>query len=438
MPRPAESAGFGTVVVVTRTPWTVVDLFSGGGGASAGFAAHPRYRVVAAADAQVGKPSSGAGGLACNDTYLRNIGVRPADIDLATVPLGGLRSALGLASSPTLLVACPPCTGFSRVNAVNHLVDDPRNSLVGRVADFVDELRPTLVFLENARELVTGRFARHHRLLVDRLRAMGYDVRTEVHLLTRFGLPQNRERALLVAARHPLRARGLDELWQGLRVSDQATRARRALHGLPPVAAGTTDPRDPMHTSPAFALSGSAARIAAIPHDGGSWRDLLATGHAEALLTPAMRRLVARGALGSHPDVYGRMWWDRPAPTIKRECSHVGNGRYAHPEQDRLCTVREMALLQGFPRHYCFHGTLSNNYRHVGDAVPPLISWQIAQLCAWIITGRRPAGEDLVMPDTTLRPDDLSAEHDDILADTIPTPRAPSDHRSHGDRTAGR
>ena len=65
-----------------------------------------------------------------------------------------------------------------------------------------------------------------------------------------------------------------------------------------------------------------------------------------------MARRVARGDLGSHPDIYGRLWWDRPAVTIKRECSHIGNGRYAHPEQDRLCTVREMALLQGFPRDY--------------------------------------------------------------------------------------
>ncbi len=100
-----------------------------------------------------------------------------------------------------------------------------------------------------------------------------------------------------------------------------------------------------------------------------------------------MARRAASGDLGSHPDIYGRLWWDRPAVTIKRECSHVGNGRYAHPEQDRLCTVREMSLLQGFPRDYQFTGTLANMYRHIGDAVPPLISYQLAALCRWILTG---------------------------------------------------
>ena len=94
--------------------------------------------------------------------------------------------------------------------------------------------------------------------------------------------------------------------------------------------------------------------------------------------------------LGSHPDVYGRMWWDRWAVTIKRECGHIGNGRYAHPEQDRLCTVREMAILQGFPAGYTFVGTLTNRYRHIGDAVPPLISYQLAALAQWMLTGRRP------------------------------------------------
>jgi site-specific DNA-cytosine methylase len=70
----------------------------------------------------------------------------------------------------------------------------------------------------------------------------------------------------------------------------------------------------------------------------------------QVLLTPAMRRRLAAADLGRHPDGYGRLWWDRPAVTIKRECGHIGNGRYAHPEQDRQGTVREMAILQGFPR----------------------------------------------------------------------------------------
>ncbi|HND34219.1 MAG TPA: DNA cytosine methyltransferase, partial [Myxococcota bacterium] len=105
---------------------------------------------------------------------------------------------------------------------------------------------------------------------------------------------------------------------------------------------------------------------------------------------------------------YGRLAWERPAMTIKRECSHVGNGRYAHPEQDRLCSLRELAILQGFPSTYRFGGgSLSNRYRHIGDAVPPLISFQLAQVVQWMFTGERPEPAEFVLPNTTLRVEDI-------------------------------
>ena len=144
-----------------------------------------------------------------------------------------------------------------------------------------------------------------------------------------------------------------------------------------------------------------------MPHDGGSWAELLRHPDSPTLLTPAMTRRVARGDFGSHPDIYGRLWWDRPAVTIKRECGHVGNGRYAHPEQDRLCTVREMSLLQGFPRDYQFTGSLANMYRHIGDAVPPLISYQLAGLSEWILTGVRPDPAGLLLAGCPLSTGDL-------------------------------
>ena len=122
-----------------------------------------------------------------------------------------------------------------------------------------------------------------------------------------------------------------------------------------------------------------------------------------------MKRLVKAKKLGSHPDVYGRMAWDRPAPTIKRECAHTGNGRYAHPVEGRLCSLREIAMLQGFPTDFIFDGdSLSNSYRHLGDAVPPLISYQLAAVCAWMLTGVRPRLDDCLLAGTHLRRSDLT------------------------------
>jgi DNA (cytosine-5)-methyltransferase 1 len=96
--------------------------------------------------------------------------------------------------------------------------------------------------------------------------------------------------------------------------------------------------------------------------------------------------------------------------TIKRECAHVGNGRYGHPEQTRLLTVREMALLQGFPATYQFpSASLANRYRHIGDAVPPLISYQLSALVSWMKTGVRPTPADWILPGCSLRIDDVSS-----------------------------
>jgi DNA (cytosine-5)-methyltransferase 1 len=389
-------------------PWLMVDLFSGAGGMSCGFSRHPAFEVIGAADAQIGKPSAAAGSLGCNATYRANIGLMPVDADLAVADPEIVCAAMDLGGrQPAVLAAGPPCTGFSRAVASNHLRDDRRNGLVGRIADYAALLRPDIVLIENARELVTGRFSGHLRGLAARLDGLGYTSVAATHFLTDFGLPQRRERAIVVAARRPLRARGLAELWRGWRVDPKATHVRRAIWDLPPVPAGEPSDTDPLHVSPALRAEVSRRRLAAVPHDGGSWADLVHHPDSATVLTRAMARRAARGDFGSHPDVYGRLWWDRPAVTVKRECSHVGNGRYAHPEQDRLCTVREMSILQGFPRDYEFAGSLANMYRHIGDAVPPLISFQLAGLSQWILTGSRPHPADLILAGCHLSSGDL-------------------------------
>jgi DNA (cytosine-5)-methyltransferase 1 len=389
-------------------PVEVVDLFSGAGGMSAGFAAHPSFHIAGAADAEIGKPSSGVGTLGCNATYERNIGVRPLQVDLATIAPGDLRERMDLAGTPTVLLACAPCTGFSRALPTNHIVDDVRNSLVGRVGEFVEELRPQVLLMENARELLMGRFSRHFAALRWRLEEAGYRVAATTHFLSRFGLPQRRERALVVAVDSDLPLLDLDDLWDGLCVSHASTHVRHAIEHLPPIKDGERHPVDPMHVSPRVLSSLNRARLAAIPVDGGSWTDLVDHRDASRLLTPSMQRRAAARDFGSHPDVYGRLAWDRPAATIKRECGHIGNGRYSHPEQDRLCTVRELALLQGFPADYLFDGpSLTNMYRHVGDAVPPLISYQLALLTDWILAGGRPDPDQLPLPGASLKTDDI-------------------------------
>ncbi len=383
-------------------PFGVVDLFSGAGGMSCGFHRHPGFRLLAAADAEIGKPSTGRGTLQCNATYERNMGLKPHQLDLADVEPAELRCALGLGNEKVrVLSVCPPCTGFSRANPQNHLRDDGRNSLVRRAALFATALNADVVVMENARELIRGNYRAHYDAFRDHLEHSGYEVSGQSWMLSRFGLPQVRERAIVVAVKKPLRLQTLDTLWQGWSVRPAAVTVRAALRAIPAKATGRDD-------FPHFSSSIAERRLRAIPHDGGSWLDLMHRPDAAELLTPAMQRRIAKGDLGSHPDVYGRMVWNRPAPTIKRECAHTGNGRYAHPVEDRLCSLREMAILQGFPNDFHFEGrSLSNNYRHIGDAVPPSISFQLASLCSWMLTGERPALKDCLLPKTHLQASDL-------------------------------
>src|SRR3954471_23799549 len=175
----------GSTAPGARTEHTVVDLFSGAGGMSCGFQRHPSFAVVGAADAEVGKPSAGAGTLGCNASYARNMGLEPLAVDLGAIAAEDLRDRLGLPDRPVVLSACAPCTGFSRMLAHNHLVDDARNSLVARVGAFARVFRPEVIVMENARELLMGRFARHFTALDAELEAdLGYRVVPEIHFLS--------------------------------------------------------------------------------------------------------------------------------------------------------------------------------------------------------------------------------------------------------------
>jgi len=393
---------------MTKHRFTVVDLFSGAGGMSFGFASHPAFKIVFAVDAQQGKPSSGPGSLECNSTYSANIPLEVKGADLTIYSPEELTSDSGLRPRDLdVLISGAPCTGFSRANPKNHLEDDPRNDLIGRTGDFVEALLPKVFVMENVRELLTGRFSHHWTALRDRLERLGYATHAKVYLMTEFGLPQTRERSIIVAARQPATLRTLEELWEGYTVDPACLTVRHAIGHLPPLAAGESDPMDPEHTSPALQPL-TLERLRAIPKNGGSWTDLIEHPAADRLLTPAMKRFIETGRTNSYSDIYGRLQWDKPSVTIKRESSHVGNGRYSHPEQDRLLSVREMAILTGFPSTYRFAGkSLSNKYRHVGDACPPLISYQLAHVCHWILTGEKPDIFDCILPNTTLRPEHI-------------------------------
>lgn len=382
-------------------PFNTIDLFSGAGGMSYGFHAHGSFRLIDAFDAEKGKPSSGMGKLDCNSTYSINMGITPHNIDLGLITVGEFKKIF--TNQVDVFIACPPCTGFSRANPNNHLHDDPRNSLVSKSALLAVALKPQIIIMENARELINGNFKHHFEQFSLILKKHGYDIHGSVHYLNQFGLPQIRERALVIAVKSPLKIKTLNDLWGKYKVNPISTTVRNAFSII-------DYGNDPENTAPTFKSDVVKSRIRSIPKNGGSWIDLAGKKATRQLMTDGMKKLYKAGKIGSYPDTYGRMFWDKPAPTIKRECSHVGNGRYAHPEKNRLCTIREMAVLQGFPTTYAFGGnSMSNKYRHIGDAVPPLISYQLAHLVHWILTGKKPNIDEIILKDTSLNKSDIES-----------------------------
>lgn len=377
-----------------NTLWKVVDLFSGCGGMSAGFYRYQDYfQIVGAVDLEVAKPGRGkhkAASTRCNATYFRNIGVKPKKADLTTLNPQIYREELGLnKGSLEVLIACPPCTGFSQKNAKNHLVDDPRNRLVTHTAAFVEEFLPEFFVMENVKELLRGKHQHHFQLLCDKLENLNYSIYADIHELSNYGLPQRRERVLLIARRDY----GL--IGYPLKKEQRKKTVWDTIAHLPVVNSGETHPCDPMHVSPGMTEI-VKSRLQAIPKNGGSWGDIMnnpniSNEEKHRLLIPSM----FRARPGSFPDVYGRLKWHSIAPTITRECGHIGNGRYAHPEQDRLLTVREMALLQGFPPDYFFEGSLAAKYNQIGDAVPPSISAKIAQHIIQLKLNQNPSQDSL-------------------------------------------
>ena len=394
--------------LATSSDWTVADFFSCGGGTSAGFSRRQGFRIVGAVDLELAKPSGGMGASDCNSTYEANHGVRPLNRDMMELAPEEFGCLTGIEPGRlNVMISCAPCTDLSRAKPTNHLVDSSKNNLVGRSGDFAASLLPEVMFMENARELIQGNFRHHHEALVSRLRDLGYAVRSDVHFLSRFGLPQIRERALVVASRIG-EARTLEDLWQGWAVRPEAVTVRTALGRLAEWRRDNPNPID--QEGDVFPGMGAEVmkRLAATPKDGGGWVDVARDARTRKFLTNDCLRRWQEKDLGSHPDVYGRMWWDKPAPTIKRECAHVGNGRYVHPTEDRLLTVREMASLQGFPFDYRFPArAVANRYRHIGDAVPPMIAYQMSALAKWMKTGVRPTPEEWALPNSVFRVEDI-------------------------------
>lgn len=118
-----------------------------------------------------------------------------------------------------------------------------------------------------------------------------------------------------------------------------------------------------------------ARMVRAVP-PGGNWRNI--PGDVPSRRLDQIRTSAAAGK-GSRSTYYGRLSWDRPAYTISTYFNRPGNGCFIHPEADRLISIREAARLQSFPDSFRFVGSVRKRCVLVGNAVPPLLAYQLAR-----------------------------------------------------------
>jgi DNA (cytosine-5)-methyltransferase 1 len=339
----------------------VVEFFAGCGGTSLGFATAEAdkvsYRVMGAVELD---PHAAA-------TYERALDapVHVGDVRGLLEPTALKRvSKPWRGAGPLLLIGCAPCQGFSSHRKKDKR-EDIRNSLLAAFADIAVALDPEVIVMENVPEMLSRQHWPHFVEWKSRLEGAGYTVRIAIHNLAEFGVPQERFRALVVAAK-----------WRNFEMPQahlshrQFKTVKDAIGGLPPLKAGEVDPRDPMHMTSKHRPK-TVELIKQIPLDGGSRRSL-----------PAGVGPSCWEGVDGFRDVYGRLRWDRPAVAITARCRTPSCGRFVHPEQHRGLTVREAALLQGFPPDMHFEGPFDDKFKQIGNAVSPIFAKAVAERLA--------------------------------------------------------
>ena len=312
---------------------TVVDLFAGAGLFSYAFR-EEGFEIIQAVEHDEFAAES----------YRSNIGnvLEVVDI-LDVVPVGPC----------DVLIAGPPCQGFSTLGKRDP--DDSRNWLSLEILRWVDEARPQVAIVENVAGFLTSPA---YRSLAKGLRLRGYSVVSDILNALDFGVPQRRERAFVVATRtgRPFAAH---------RVMAGCRTLREAWCGLPLKPTG-----EDLHVAPIPAEL-ALRRMRVLPY-GGDKRDILRL--APELAAPSWFRYP-----NSVTDVWGRMKWEGPSNTLRTCFQNPSKGRYIHPEQNRVLTVREGARLQTIPDHWAFVGPRTRIVSQIGNAVPPLLGRSIAR-----------------------------------------------------------
>jgi DNA (cytosine-5)-methyltransferase 1 len=312
--------------------------------------------------------------------------------DLSTVAPETLMRALGLSPGELdLLAGGPPCQGFSKnVPRKQRFLDDTRNLLIKTFLDYCEALRPRMILLENVAEMKNGFGKTYSNEVTQRLEEIGYTVAQAVLNAADYGVPQRRRRAFFIASR------GVPRLAFPAPthvLADEAAQCRLlpmpahvnvwdAIGDLPPLFHGEHRDHAPYACAP-FSAFQQQMRAGAATVRNHAARHLQPTQFARlAALQPGQGHKDLPKALqvaSGYSGAYGRLTKTMIAPTITRWVFHPGSGRWGHPADVRVISIREVARLQSFPDRFHFVGSYTQQAGQLGNAVPPLLIQRVAE-----------------------------------------------------------
>jgi DNA (cytosine-5)-methyltransferase 1 len=374
--------------LATHKELTVVDVFSGAGGMSTGFANAlgrdgEKYKIIFAVD----RDAQAMQTFRLNhfpEVPLDGQDARACCADVKEIDAARILAAIHPKKRVDVLIGGPSCQGVSPAGLRNP--SDRRNQMLLAFVRLVRELRPKWFVMENVPGLT---HSNNLELLAEILKLLegikGYRVASDVLLASDYGVPQFRYRLFLIGTRTnapirfpmathaasstPCGATRHDECHHYVSVAD----AIRDLADIQPADTRFKPAKyHPKSVTNHFCRNMTLLnkkRIAYVRR-GHDWHDI------PIKLLPE-RYFITRSS--DQKGSYGRLAWDWPAYTVTNASLNITAGAFTHPNHDRCLSVREVARLQSFSDGYVFHGSVEAQYRQVGNAVPPLMARAVAE-----------------------------------------------------------
>lgn len=335
----------------------IIDLFCGCGGLSLGFE-QAGFEVAYAID------SWGKAVETFNHNHKNKVAVCADIHSLTSEVLSSINSGRDIIG----IIGGPPCQGFSKVGTRD--VNDPRNHLYTEYCRIVKEVSPEFFVLENVSGLLNLGKGIFRDDIIKRFGELGYHVSFKSISAADYGVPQNRHRVFFVGIK------GKDFVFP--KKLDYVVTSKDAIGDLPPLNLSDGFNEYHEYAMPAqnhyqLAMRGNATRFA----------NHQITVHTEQTVN-IIKMVPDGGTIYDLPDEYWEVRKYRKGfermPSFK-PCHTVDTGHrnYFHYSENRIPTARENARLQSFPDYYEFLGTKTDQYKQIGNAVPPLLAYSIAK-----------------------------------------------------------